>query len=104
MTRTVYLNGDFLPETEAKVSIFDRAFLMADGVYEVTSVLGGKLIDFDGENIPDKTVHWAIEKTGAAAGVRPLPMGAGMAWRVFTGEVDGYKDMSLTLEPADRSS
>lgn len=48
MTRTVYLNGDYLPETEAKVSIFDRAFLMADGVYEVTSVLGGKLIDFDG--------------------------------------------------------
>jgi len=46
--RTVYLNGDYLPETEAKVSIFDRAFLMADGVYEVTSVLGGKLIDFDG--------------------------------------------------------
>lgn len=48
MTRTVYVNGDYLPETEAKVSIFDRAFLMADGVYEVTSVLGGKLIDFDG--------------------------------------------------------
>ncbi len=46
--RTVYLNGDYLPETEARVSIFDRAFLMADGVYEVTSVLGGKLIDFEG--------------------------------------------------------
>ncbi|MYM56104.1 D-amino-acid transaminase [Thalassovita mangrovi] len=48
MTRTVYLNGEYLPETEAKVSIFDRSFLMADGVYEVTSVLEGKLIDFDG--------------------------------------------------------
>jgi D-alanine transaminase len=48
MTRTVYLNGDYLPETEAKVSIFDRGFLMADGVYEVTSVLDGKLIDFAG--------------------------------------------------------
>ena len=48
MTRTVYVNGEYLPETEAKVSVFDRAFLMADGVYEVTSVLGGKLIDFDG--------------------------------------------------------
>ena len=46
--RTVYVNGDYLPENEAKVSIFDRGFLMADGVYEVTSVLGGKLIDFDG--------------------------------------------------------
>ena len=48
MTRTVYLNGGYLPETEAKVSVFDRGFLMADGVYEVTSVLGGKLIDFGG--------------------------------------------------------
>ncbi len=48
MTRTVYVNGEYLPETEAKVSIFDRAFLMADGVYEVTSVLDGKLIDFEG--------------------------------------------------------
>ena len=48
MLRTVYLNGDYLPETEAKVSIFDRGFVMADGVYEVTSVLNGKLIDFAG--------------------------------------------------------
>ncbi|SEW39274.1 D-alanine transaminase [Cognatiyoonia koreensis] len=46
--RTVYLNGEYLPENEAKVSIFDRGFLMADGVYEVTSVLDGKLIDFAG--------------------------------------------------------
>ncbi|CUX83669.1 MAG: D-alanine transaminase Dat [Roseibaca calidilacus] len=48
MTRIVYVNGDYLPEGEAKVSIFDRGFLMADGVYEVTTVLDGKLIDFDG--------------------------------------------------------
>ncbi len=48
MTRIVYCNGEYLPEAEAKVSIFDRGFLMADGVYEVTSVIGGKLIDFDG--------------------------------------------------------
>ena len=48
MSRTVYLNGDYLPEEDAKISIFDRSFLMADGVYEVTSVLGGKLIDFAG--------------------------------------------------------
>ncbi|QRZ12432.1 D-amino-acid transaminase [Paracoccus methylovorus] len=48
MTRTVYLNGDYLPETEARVSIFDRGFVMGDGVYEVTSVLDGKLLDFAG--------------------------------------------------------
>ncbi len=45
MTRTVYVNGEFLPEQEAKISVFDRGFLFADGVYEVTSVLDGGLID-----------------------------------------------------------
>jgi D-alanine transaminase len=49
--RTVYVNGDYLPENDAKISIFDRGFLMADGVYEVTSVLDGKLIDFDGHAV-----------------------------------------------------
>ena len=48
MNRTVYVNGEYLPEEDAKISVFDRGFLMADGVYEVTSVLGGKLIDFAG--------------------------------------------------------
>ena len=48
MTRTVYVNGDYLPEDQATISIFDRGFLMADGVYEVVSVLDGKLLDFEG--------------------------------------------------------
>ncbi len=48
MTRTVYLNGTFLPEGEAQISIFDRGFLMGDAVYEVTAVVGGKLVDFPG--------------------------------------------------------
>jgi D-alanine transaminase len=46
--RTVYVNGDYVPEDQAKVSVFDRGFLMADGVYEVTSVLDGKILDFAG--------------------------------------------------------
>jgi D-alanine transaminase len=48
MTRTVYVNGAWLPEAEAKISVFDRGFLFADGVYEVTSVLDGRLVDFEG--------------------------------------------------------
>ena len=48
MSRIVYVNGEYVPEEEAKVSVFDRGFLFADGVYEVTSVLDGKLIDFAG--------------------------------------------------------
>jgi D-alanine transaminase len=45
--RTVYLNGSYLPETKAQISIFDRGFLFSDSVYEVVSVLDAKLIDFD---------------------------------------------------------
>lgn len=48
MPRTVYVNGEYLPEDQASVSVFDRGFLMADAVYEVVSVLDGKLLDFAG--------------------------------------------------------
>ncbi|MDY8109471.1 D-amino-acid transaminase [Fulvimarina sp. 2208YS6-2-32] len=46
MSRTVYVNGSYVAQEEAKISVFDRGFLFADGVYEVTAVLGGKLVDF----------------------------------------------------------
>ena len=48
MSRIVYVNGEYVPEEEAKISVFDRGFLMADGVYEVTSVIDGKLVDYAG--------------------------------------------------------
>ncbi|MEM9763634.1 MAG: D-amino-acid transaminase [Pseudomonadota bacterium] len=51
MSRIVYVNGDYVPEEEAKISVFDRGFLMADGVYEVTSVLEGKLCDYEGHKV-----------------------------------------------------
>ncbi len=45
--RTVYVNGRYVPENEASISIFDRGFLFADGIYEVTAVLDGRLVDFE---------------------------------------------------------
>ena len=39
----VYLNGDFLPLSEAKVSVLDRGFIFGDGVYEVIPVFGKRL-------------------------------------------------------------
>ncbi|MDF2232024.1 D-amino-acid transaminase [Albimonas sp. CAU 1670] len=48
MSRIVYVNGEYLPEEEATVSIFDRGFLMADAVYEVCSILDGKILEFEG--------------------------------------------------------
>lgn len=45
MSRTVYVNGAYLPEEDAKISIFDRSFIFGDGIYEVSAVIGGKLVD-----------------------------------------------------------
>ena len=45
MSRIVYVNGTYLPEEEAKISVFDRGFIFADGIYEVSAVLDGKLVD-----------------------------------------------------------
>jgi D-alanine transaminase len=51
MSRIVYVNGEFVPEADAKVSVFDRGFMFADGVYEVSSVLRGKLIENNGHMV-----------------------------------------------------
>jgi D-alanine transaminase len=40
-----YVNGAYLPLEDAKISILDRGFLFADGVYEVAAVIDGRLID-----------------------------------------------------------
>ena len=45
MSRTVYVNGTFVPEEQAKISVFDRGFIFGDGVYEVVPVISGKLVD-----------------------------------------------------------
>ena len=46
--RIIYLNGQYVPQEQAMVSVFDRGFLFADAVYEVVSVMDGKLVDFAG--------------------------------------------------------
>lgn len=45
MSRIVYVNGRFVPFEEATIPIMDRGFLFADGIYEVSAVLDGRLVD-----------------------------------------------------------
>ena len=45
MDSIAYVNGDFVPLSEARISPLDRGFLFADGIYEVSAVLGGRLVD-----------------------------------------------------------
>lgn len=44
---TVYLNGAYLPLSEARISPLDRGFVFADGVYEVIPAYGGRLLRVD---------------------------------------------------------
>jgi len=47
VAREVYVEGRFVSEDEAKISVFDRGLLFGDSIYEVTAVIGGRLIDND---------------------------------------------------------
>lgn len=47
VSRIVYVNGDYLPQEDAKISVFDRGNLFGDGVYEVVPIIQGKLVDED---------------------------------------------------------
>ncbi|WP_136685816.1 D-amino-acid transaminase [Falsirhodobacter xinxiangensis] len=108
MTRTVYLNGDWLPETEAKISVFDRGYTMGDAIYEVTCVLDGKLADYSahaarlkrsahelGMQIPldDDALLAAhrklVEVNGLTEGLVYLQLSRGASDRDFTYPRDG---------------
>ena len=99
--RTVYLDGEWLPEDQAKVSIFDRGFVFADAIYEVTAVAEGRLIDFD--------FHVArLERSLSALGI-PMPLTAG-EWLELHKQIcmrneiaDGLVYMQITRGVQDRN-
>ncbi len=61
----VYLNGETLPVSQAKVSVLDRGFIFGDGIYEVVPVYGRRLFRFD--------EHMARLSTFAGQGAHPEP-------------------------------
>lgn len=73
MSRVAYVNGTYSPHSQAVVHIEDRGFQFADGVYEVWSVLNGRLADFDGHmtrlNRSLNELKIEIPMTPAALGV-----------------------------------
>lgn len=46
-SQIIYLNGEYLPLEEAKISVLDRGFIFGDGVYEVIPAYGGKILRFE---------------------------------------------------------
>ncbi|MDW7652147.1 MAG: branched-chain-amino-acid transaminase, partial [Bacillota bacterium] len=47
MSRIIYVNGSFIPEEEAKISVFDHGFLYGDGVFEGIRAYRGRVFKFD---------------------------------------------------------
>ena len=69
MSRVAYVNGRFVPHAEACVHIEDRGYQLADGVYEVWAVFGGRLADAEG--------HFArLERSLGELSI-PMPMRRG---------------------------
>ncbi|GIX12692.1 MAG: D-alanine aminotransferase [Paracoccaceae bacterium] len=100
MGRIVHVNGDFLPEEEARIPIFDRGFLFADAVYEVTSVLRGRLVDWPG--------HVARLKRSLAELAIPMPRSEAELLAIHRELIDrnrlgeGVVYMQVTRGVADR--
>ena len=100
MSRTVYVNGEYVPEEEAKISVFDRGFLFADGVYEVTSVLGGKLLDFEGHAARLERSLSELEMASPVTGEELLDIHRELVAR--NGIEDGLVYLQITRGAADR--
>ena len=100
MTRTVYLNGEYLPEDEARISIFDRAVLFGDAIYEVAGVLNRKLIDFEAHM---QRYHRSLDELGI-----PVPLDKEQILSAFRKLVElndveeGMIYMQVTRGQADR--
>lgn len=100
MSRIVYVNGEYLPEEEARISVFDRGFLFADGVYEVSSVLRGRLIDNPGHMA---RLHRSLTALDMAAPAKDTELEAIQMSLIERNQVDeGLVYLQVTRGAADR--
>lgn len=88
--RLVFLNGNYLPLHEAKISVLDRGFLFGDGVYEVIPVYGGRPFRLE-EHL--RRLHQSL------AGIRMVSPLTDTEWaEIFARLVDGFHDQYLYLQ------
>ncbi len=86
----VYLNGEFVPLNEAKISVMDRGFLFGDGVYEVIPVYGGRPLRLD-EHMT------RLENSLRGIRMEP-PLSTGEWAAVFSRLIQGSHDQSIYLQ------
>jgi len=120
VTRYVYVNGDYVEAENARISVFDRGFLFADGVYEVTAVLGGRMIDFEPHmqrlraslakldmtlDMDDAAIealhHGLIERNRVENGVVYIQVTRGVAERDFAYPPDAAPTVIAFTQPRD---
>ena len=86
----VYLNGEYLPLSEAKVPVLDRGFLFGDGVYEVIPVYNGK---------PLRLAEHLRRLDNSLAGIRMTSPFTDDAWAaLFDRLIDGTADQYIYLQ------
>ncbi len=100
MSRTFFVNGEFVAEADAKVSVLDRGFLFADAVYEVSSVLDGKLIDNDAHM---KRLHRSLSELSMQAPASDAEILAAQQKLVTLNDLnEGLVYLQVTRGAADR--
>ena len=100
MSRIVYVNGKFVPESEAQVSVFDRGFLFGDGVYEVTSVIDRGLVDNAAHLV---RLERSLGELGMHAPVSPEEIVRAQKELVARNDLnEGIIYLQITRGPADR--
>ena len=101
MERTVFLNGNFMLESEAKVPIFDRGLLFADSVYEGFGILDSQLVDFEyhmdrlGRSLGELNMPWPMARDEMLAAMMKLID--------LNGSVEGFMYLQVTRGSRDRS-
>lgn len=100
MNRIVYVNGEFVPESEAHVSVFDRGFLFGDGVYEVSSVVDRGLVDNAGHLA---RLERSLGELGMASPASPKEIVRAQKELIARNDLDeGTIYLQVTRGPADR--
>ena len=106
MSRIVYVNGNFLPEAEATISIFDRGFVFGDGVYEVVPVIRGRLADRDyflqrlSRSLDELGIAWPCSKQNYRQALEQLvARNALEEGIVYTQVTRGTADRQFTFPP-----
>jgi D-alanine transaminase len=90
MSDTVYLNGEYLPLADAKVSVLDRGFLFGDGVYEVIPVYAGRLFRFEDH---------VVRLNNSLSGIQLDLAKSAAEWQaIFQPMLDSSKDQYIYLQ------